>query len=101
MPGGGQRVAKVHLKGWRQIDWGKASDLFTFRYGAPYLDAARRKQVKDDEVVLVHWSEGGVDGGIITYYKLPPIVQRIVCDAFERGKGAAKAELKRWFGMQG
>jgi len=96
MPGG-QRIAKAQLKDWRQIDWEKACE-FTFRYGAPYL-GSKNKKVKPDECVFEHWKEG-VGGGIITYYKLPLIIERIVRDAFERGKDEAKAELRQWLDLR-
>ena len=101
---GGQPIEKVQLKDWRKIDWEKA-DKFTFCYGTSYLEGVRRKTVMTDEVLLEHWEEGGwngnrIVGGTITYYKLPPIIQRIIRNAFEHGKDEAKAELRSWLDLR-
>jgi hypothetical protein len=99
MPGGGQLIAKIHLRGWRQIDWEKACE-YTFCYGSSYYEGIRAKTVEPDECLLKYWKEGGVDGGILTYYRLPPIIGRIIRDAFEHGKDEAKEELKSWLELR-
>ena len=106
MPGllGGQPIEKVQLKDWRQIDWEKACE-YTFCYGSSYLEGIKRGKVKPDECLLEHWNEGGwngnrITGGTLTYYKLPLFIQRIIRDAFERGKDEAKAELRQWLDLR-
>ena len=91
--GGGQRINKIVIKDWDQIDW-KKSDYF--RFCLPIGAHVKSSIIKHNELVLKDFDE---TSGILTYYKLPPIIHRIADTEFLRGRESVKRDIKDLFGI--